>query len=102
MTGTAYRECFRSRSHGLQAALLLGAALLTAAAAPASAEPDTDESQRKNQEDRLEAARARLDDAAREVAELSATLADDETSDIITYGNSPRRAMLGLEIATGK
>jgi len=76
----------------------------TPAATPVEARSQVDEAKVRAQ---LEEARQRLDEAAREVAELSTQLAHNEGNDVVffsTDGGGPRRAVLGVEIdpASGK
>jgi S1-C subfamily serine protease len=49
-------------------------------------------------EARLEAARARLDAAAREVAELSSESAGPMVDRVIVYSGGPRRAIIGVQV----
>lgn len=81
-------------------AAILGAALALGAAAPAvHAAPAQDDAQLQKQ---LDDARARLDDAARDVAELSRKLYGDESGPMGGGpGGRPRGAMLGINISGG-
>jgi S1-C subfamily serine protease len=71
--------------------LLASAAMVRAADAP---NPDAATSQQK-----LQAAHERLEQAAREVAELSSTMAGEHMPDRLLFlGRNPNRAMLGIGI----
>ena len=70
--------------------------VLAAAATPA---PAVDAKDRAALEKQLDAARARLDDAARDVADLTRQLHGDEESDIVKFFHGgPRGAMIGVNI----
>ncbi|HEY4644934.1 MAG TPA: PDZ domain-containing protein [Steroidobacteraceae bacterium] len=72
------------------------------AAAPAFAQAVAKEKDQAELEAKLEAARARLEAAAREVAELSGELTGPVMHDfVMAYGAHDRRAMLGINIGGG-
>jgi len=87
----------------LVAAAAFGMALLVSAsaagAAPAAAAPAPDRSALEQQ---LKAARAELEAAAREVADLSRQLYGDGGSDVMRFlEGGPRGSMLGVNLGTG-
>ncbi|MFO1427277.1 MAG: PDZ domain-containing protein [Steroidobacteraceae bacterium] len=79
---------------------LLAAALFALPAAPAGAQSTTPKPKQPpaDVEARLEAARARLEAAAREVAELSADASATVIDRVIVYGGGPRRAIIGVQV----
>lgn len=88
------RRIFKSR--GLRLARMLLPALLLAAAGTAHAAATTEPQDRAQLEKQLDDARARLDDAARDVAELTQKLHGDDMP--MAHGGPPRGAMLGINI----
>jgi S1-C subfamily serine protease len=69
------------------------------AAAPAATPPAVQPADRAQLENDLRNARERLDDAARDVAELTRKLYGDEEHDVLRFiGGPPRGAMLGVNI----
>jgi S1-C subfamily serine protease len=64
----------------------------------ASATPAAEERSRADAQRELDAAQQRLDEAAREIAELSAKISGDPTV-MMFLGRNPNRAMLGIGIA---
>jgi C-terminal processing protease CtpA/Prc len=83
-------------------AVLAGALLLVDAAPGAAAEPEQkNEASLAERERKLEEARARLDAAAREVADLSMSLSDDAMPRIMGFvGRRGQRATLGVVIGS--
>ena len=80
--------------------LLLGAA---AARAAATTTPRHRPSTSAQLEKQLETARARLDDAARDVADLTRKLYGDQEHDVMRFIGGPARgAMLGVNIGVGQ
>ncbi len=83
---------------------VVGALILTMGSAAYAADTKTrtltsNETETKAAEQRLEEAQARLEQAAREVAELSGKLARDRLPDNLIFLNrNPNRAMLGIGI----
>jgi S1-C subfamily serine protease len=95
-----------SRSESLRLIPVLLAALL-AGNAGSAAEPErwqkVDEPSPEQLESRLEAARDRLDQAAREVAELSMSLSHDFAPNVTRYMRSGmQRVMLGINLGRGR
>jgi S1-C subfamily serine protease len=78
--------------------LLLTALLASFAAAPAFAQTAAKEMDQAELEAKLEAARAKLEAAAREVAELSGELTGPVMHDFVVAYHGGRRAMLGINI----
>jgi S1-C subfamily serine protease len=75
------------------------ALLLGAAGASAAENDDTTPAARAELESELKSARDRLDDAARDVAELTRKLYGDEEHDVMRFIGTPARgAMLGVNI----
>lgn len=84
-------------------AIRIGVACALLACASASYAADAPEGNHEMQtEKKLEAARHRLDEAAREVAELSAHIAARQFPDTLMFlGRNPNRAMLGIGVGDG-
>lgn len=80
--------------------LAMSAAILPAAMAQAASEPEaaTVDAEEAKTRKELEAARERLDKAAREVAELSAKLGAHARHEVRFIEGGPRRAVLGVQI----
>jgi predicted metalloprotease with PDZ domain len=78
--------------------LVLAALLANFATAPAFAQAAATEKDQAELEARLEAARAKLEEAAREVAELSGELTGPVMHDFVIAHSMGRRAMLGINI----
>jgi predicted metalloprotease with PDZ domain len=78
--------------------LVLAAMLTNFAAAPAFAQAAATEKDQAELEAKLEAARAKLEAAAREVAELSGELTGPVMHDFVIAQHMGRRAMLGINI----
>lgn len=95
---------FKARMRGVPAALLGAALALGTVTATTQAAPAQDDAQLQQQ---LDAARSRLDDAAREVAELSSKLYGDDAGAGPMPGpwggpgGRPRGSMLGVNIGGG-
>lgn len=88
----------------MQIATVLGMVFALSATAVTSsvsaAEPN--ERNRAQLEQKLEVAQRRLDEAAREVAELSVSLSGDVAPRVMAFrGRLPQRAMLGITVAPG-
>jgi S1-C subfamily serine protease len=66
-----------------------------------AAEADRDKRKEDDLRARLEAAQKRLDEAAREVAELSMALSEDVMPYVMAFRGAGSRAMLGINIGTG-
>lgn len=93
-------RCSKTRTHRLLSAAL-GAAIVLAVVTPtAQAAPAQDDAQLQQQ---LDEARSRLDDAARDVAELSRKMYGDDigAGPAGGPGGRPRGAMLGINIGGG-
>ena len=84
-------------SHAPRGWIVLVAALALVGGTASAAAPPTD---RAAAEKELADARARLDAAARDVADLSQQLYGDEVQEVVKYiqGPGPQRAMLGVNI----
>ena len=87
------------------AALPLAALLAFAAGAGVAAEAgqksaDTDAKSQADLERKLADARKRLDEAAREVANLSMSLSDDMVPHVRAWAGGPKRAVLGINLGS--
>jgi S1-C subfamily serine protease len=90
------------RRDAILRSLALSALLATFAAAPVFAQGSANEKDQAELEAKLEAARARLEAAAREVAELSGELTGPVMHDFVVAYHGGRRAMLGINIENAK
>jgi S1-C subfamily serine protease len=83
----------------------LGAVVLFAlfvSAAPAATDDDATEKSRAENRQKLEAAQKRLDEAAREVANLSMSMSDEVIGHAMPFSDMGTRAVLGLTVPAGR
>jgi PDZ domain len=88
-----------SAGRWMSAAVLLA---LFASAVPAATDDDATEKSRAENRQKLEAAQKRLDEAAREVANLSMSMSDEAMGHAMAFNGMGAKAVLGLTVPAGR